>query len=115
MAFDFFTSNLKPLDENKDHQFKQKPALTSTSKSHTGTVNQSRTAILGMEKALNSLLRGSKLAESDTVITIDKNIHTKLKTYLCTLLMLNQKKTQNMLVQKCTREQYRIQTKIWNC
>ncbi|MCK8073976.1 hypothetical protein [Vibrio sp. 1CM23M] len=80
VIFDFFASDSKPSGEDtKDRPSKMKSVRSGTTKSHTGSVNNVRTTVLGMEKALNSLMRGSDLAESDTIITIDERYPYKAK------------------------------------
>nr|WP_075518804.1 hypothetical protein [Moritella viscosa]SHO01334.1 Putative uncharacterized protein [Moritella viscosa] len=79
VIFDFFTSDSKKSGESKDRKPKSKQVSKGTTKSHTGTVNHTSMKVLGMDKALNSLLRGSNLAESDTVITIDGKYPYKAK------------------------------------
>ncbi|EKO3820320.1 hypothetical protein NTH40_001856 [Vibrio harveyi] len=80
VIFDFFTADSKPSGEsNADRPSKPKPTGSGNTKSHTGTVATVRNSVLGMEKALNSLMRGSDLAQSDTIITIDEKYPYKAK------------------------------------
>ncbi|TON99706.1 hypothetical protein CGH45_22515, partial [Vibrio parahaemolyticus] len=50
-----------------------------TTKSHSQSPTQVRKKVLGFEKALNSLLRGSNLAESESLIEIDEGYKYKAK------------------------------------
>lgn len=80
IIFDFFASHSKPSGEsNTVRPSKPKPSGSGSTKSHTGVVTTARNTVLGMEKALNSLLRGSDLAQSDTIITIDGKYPYKAK------------------------------------
>lgn len=80
VIFDFFAAKSKPSGEKYiDSPSKLKPAGSGSTKSHTGAVATARNTVLGMEKALNSLLRGSDLAQSNTIITIDEKYPYKAK------------------------------------
>ncbi|MFH4700008.1 hypothetical protein WKW72_04940 [Vibrio alginolyticus] len=80
VIFDFFAADSKPSGKsNIDRPSRPKSTGTRSSKSHTGAVATTRNTVLGMEKALNSLMRGSDLAQSDTIITIDEKYPYKAK------------------------------------
>lgn len=80
VIFDFFATDSKPSGESKTARpSKPKPAGLGSTKSHTGAVASVRNTVLGMEIALNSLMRGSDLAQSDTIITIDEKYSYKAK------------------------------------
>ncbi|HHX8566386.1 hypothetical protein NB476_16110 [Vibrio sp. RM-44-3] len=80
VIFDFFAADSKPSGEsNIARPSRPKSTETGSSKSHTGAVTTVRNTVLGMEKALNSLMRGSDLAHSDTIITIDEKYPYKAK------------------------------------
>ncbi|HGS4860663.1 TPA: hypothetical protein ACMDP8_001741 [Vibrio cholerae] len=80
VIFDFFAADSKPSEENNTgRSSKPKLAGSGSTKSHTGAVTTARNTVLGMEKTLNSLLRGSDLAQSDTIIIIDEKYPYKAK------------------------------------
>lgn len=80
VIFDFFAADSKPSGESKTGRLsKPKPTGVRSTKSHTGAVATVRNTVLGMEKALNSLMRGSDLAQSDTIIIIDEKYPYKAK------------------------------------
>ncbi|MCG9729167.1 hypothetical protein L1D44_04825 [Shewanella sp. Isolate13] len=80
VAFDFFAADSKPSGESKtDRPSKPKPTGSGSTKSHTGAVATVRKTALGMEIALNSLMRGSDLAQSDMIIAIDEKYTYKAK------------------------------------
>ena len=80
VIFDFFAGDSKPSGYSKtDRPSKPKSTGSGTTKSHTGAVATVRNTVLGMEIALNSLMRGSDLAQSDTIITIDEKYPYKAK------------------------------------
>ena len=80
VIFDFFAADSKPSGESKTGRpSKPKPTGVGSTKSHTGAVATVRNAVLGMEKTLNSLMRGSDLAQSDTIIIIDEKYPYKAK------------------------------------
>ncbi|MDW2170136.1 hypothetical protein R7Z48_11925 [Vibrio sp. 1567] len=80
VVFDFFAKESKASDSgDASRPKKDKPASPSTTKSHSQSQNQVRKKILGFEKALNSLLRGSNLAESESLIEIDEGYKYKAK------------------------------------
>ncbi|WP_394166292.1 hypothetical protein [Photobacterium piscicola] len=80
IIFDFFSTNSKPSGGSKADRT-SKPKLTGVGniKPHTGTVTTIKNPVLCMEMALNSLMRGSDLAQSDTLITIDEKYSYKAK------------------------------------
>ncbi|HIF9498094.1 TPA: hypothetical protein ACX6SJ_002544 [Photobacterium damselae] len=80
VIFDFFAADSKPSGENNtERPLKPKPVTSGSSTAHTGAVTTVRNAVLGMEKTLNSLLRGSDLSQSETIITIDEKYSYKAK------------------------------------
>lgn len=80
VIFDFFAAGSGQSRESKSvHQSKFKPSCSRSTKSHTGSSATVRNSVLGMEKALNSLLRGSDLAQSDTIITVSEKYRYKAK------------------------------------
>ncbi|EFP95654.1 hypothetical protein [Vibrio caribbeanicus] len=80
VIFDFFAVDSQPPEKsNTVSPPISKSASLGSSKSHTSTKATFRNTVLGMEKALNSLLRGSDLAQSDTTITIDEKYSYKAK------------------------------------
>ncbi len=80
VIFDFFAADSKqPANNRESRQARFKLSNTKSAKSHTGAVVSTRNAILSMEKALSSLLRGSDLAQSDTIIAIDEKYLYKAK------------------------------------
>ncbi|MFA0894303.1 hypothetical protein [Vibrio cholerae] len=80
VIFDFCAADSKPSEKsNTNRPSKLKIAGSESAKSHSGAVATTRNTVLGMEKALNSLLRGSDLAQSDTIIIIDEKYLYKAK------------------------------------
>ncbi|WP_350433103.1 hypothetical protein ABIS04_07845 [Shewanella sp. H8] len=51
----------------------------NTSGKHTSNIEQTKVKVLGLEKILNSLMRGSDLAESSTLIELDTGYKFKAK------------------------------------
>ncbi|EOB3920747.1 TPA: hypothetical protein NJZ31_002902 [Vibrio parahaemolyticus] len=80
VIFDFFAADSKPSGESVTTlPSKPKPTGSGNNLSHTGAVATVRNTALGMEIALNSLMRGSDLAQSDTIIIIDEKYPYKAK------------------------------------
>ncbi|MBE7216384.1 hypothetical protein MK852_23775 [Shewanella benthica] len=79
VSIDFFSLGSKSSSEPKARPSKSKPSTNKTSKTHSGTNKQTRIKVLGMEKVLNSLMRGSDLAESSILIEVDNGYKYKAK------------------------------------
>lgn len=80
VVFDFFAKESKASDyDDSSRPKKGKPTSSGTTKSHSQIPNQIRKKVLGFEKALNSLLRGSNLAESESFIEVDEGYKYKAK------------------------------------
>lgn len=80
VVFDFFATASSESDSGDASRPKKgKLSSSGTSKSHSQSPNQVRKKILGFEKALNSLLRGSNLTESESLIEIDEGYKYKAK------------------------------------
>lgn len=80
VVFDFAASPPKNrVESTKTVLSNLKISESGSKKSHSRTAKSVRKPHLSMEKALNSLMRGSNLAESDTLIEIDKGYSYKAK------------------------------------
>lgn len=79
VIFDFSINESKSSKEVEEHISRPKPIGSGTTRSHTGKKSQVRSTVLGMEKALNSLMRGSDLGEADTLIDIGQGYKYKAK------------------------------------
>ncbi|CAI2296770.1 hypothetical protein [Vibrio parahaemolyticus] len=80
VVFDFFAKESKVSDSSDTSRLKKDKTVSSgTIKSHSQSPTQVRKKVLGFEKALNSLLRGSNLAESESLIEIDEGYKYKAK------------------------------------
>lgn len=81
VQFDFGLSESKPSKpSDKTGSPKVTGSATSgTTKHHTKLAETKRTPVLGMEKALHSLLRGSDLATSDVKIAISEKVSYRAK------------------------------------
>ncbi|MCA6720261.1 hypothetical protein R7Z44_14485 [Vibrio sp. 1409] len=80
VVFDFHAKESKtPESKNTLRPQKNKPTSSNTTKSHSLKANHVRKKVLSFEKALNSLLRGSNLAESESLIEIDDGYKYKAK------------------------------------
>ncbi|MBB1380480.1 hypothetical protein WNY81_02930 [Shewanella frigidimarina] len=55
------------------------PKIDNASRKHAGSNEQAKVKVLGLEKILNSLMRGSDLAESSTLIELDTGYKFKAK------------------------------------
>lgn len=79
VIFDFFSSELKSSIEIKDRLSESTSARSEKTKSYNRKPSTARQTVLGIEKALNSLMRGSTLAGSETLIEIDLGYKYKAK------------------------------------
>ncbi|MEZ9546417.1 MULTISPECIES: hypothetical protein [Vibrio] len=81
VLFDFEFSEPKPnsSSEQKTTRVSSKGSTGASGKKHTKTSTQVRQSVLGMEKALHSLLSGSNLATSDVKIKINEKVSYRAK------------------------------------
>ncbi|EHR40298.1 hypothetical protein [Alishewanella jeotgali] len=79
IIFDFFAKESKSSAEARQPSSRPKQGGSNTTRSHTGNTEQIRLKVLGMEKALNSLMHGSDLAEADILIEIGQGYKYKAK------------------------------------
>jgi len=82
ISIDFMLSNTKkPIIEGQTVASTSTPPKKSvnTSQKHAGKNETTKVKVLGLEKILNSLMRGSDLAESSSLIELDSGYKFKAK------------------------------------
>jgi hypothetical protein len=86
ISIDFMLSNTKkPVTEvqtvasTSSLTSSSLPKIDNASRKHNGNNEQTKVKVLGLEKILNSLMRGSDLAESSTLIELDTGYKFKAK------------------------------------